>query len=95
MQWRPGLTVIKDPTDEVNYLFEYAGLIDGDTIDTAVIISTGVSVLPGDITISGNTVLFLVAGGTVGVPANINITITTVSTIEIFQRTVKFKLIEL
>ena len=90
MKWYEGLEVSKDPSDVIDYTFDFTQLLQADTISTATVTATDVTI--DSSSVSGNKVTMFVSGGTAGNTGVIKTTIvTTNATPRTFERSFKVK----
>ena len=90
MRWNKNLTVCKDPSDVVDYTMDFKQLLQSDTISTATVTATEVTI--DSSSVSGNSVIFFVSGGTNGNTGVITIKIvTTNATPRTFERSFSIK----
>ena len=91
MKWHKDLQVTKDPSDVVDYVIDFKQLLQADTISTATVTGTGITI--DSSSVSSNVVTIWASGGTSGSTATIKITIvTTNATPRTFERSFKVKL---
>lgn len=88
MKWFKGITKEKDPADVVDYPLDFGPLLQTDTISTATVVGTGVTI--DSRTISGNIVTIRVSAGGHGCTAEVKTTIVTTGG-RAFERTFKIK----
>lgn len=75
MKWTRTLEVCKDPSDVIDYIVDWTQLLQSDTISTAAVVGTNITI--DSSSISGNTVTIFVSGGTNGNTGTVKMTIVT------------------
>ena len=75
MRWTPELEFRKDPVDVIDFILNFTPLLQGDTINTAIV--TGENITVDSSTITGNKVTAFVSGGSDGGVGKITTTIVT------------------
>jgi len=88
-------TITKDPQAKLDYDLDLTDwlAVNGDTLDAASAVGTGVTVDDVDVVDAGRQVKVWVSGGTVGSPASVTITFSTSSTPpRVDERTLYFKI---
>jgi hypothetical protein len=90
MKWTKTLQVCKDPSDVVDYILDFTQLLQADTISTATVTATEVTV--DSSSVSGNKVTIFVSGGNDGRTGVVTTKIvTTNSTPRTFERSFRIK----
>ena len=90
MKWHKHLEFCKDPADVVDYTVDFKQLLQADTISTATIVGTNVTI--DSSSVSGNVVTIFVSGGSDGTVATVKMTIVTSNTTpRTFERTFRIK----
>lgn len=90
MKWYRGLTVTKDPADVIEYPLNFKQLLQADTISTATV--TGTNVTIDSSSVSGNTVTVWVSGGSAGTTGEVRVNIVTANaTPRTFEKSFKIK----
>lgn len=90
MKWHKDLVVCKDPADVIDYTVDFKQLLQADTISTATV--TGTNVTIDSSSVSGNVVTIFVSGGNDGVTGTVKVTVvTTNATPRTFERSFKIK----
>lgn len=88
MKWFKGITKEKDPADVIDYPVDFGPLLQTDTISTATVVGTNVTI--NSSSTSGNIVTVWVSGGTHGCTGEVKITIVTAGG-RTFERTFNIK----
>lgn len=89
-KWHKNLTFCKDPADVIDYTVSFKQLLQSDTISTATITATEVTI--DSSSVSGNVVTIFVSGGSDGSTGEVKMTIVTTNTpSRTFERTFKVK----
>lgn len=90
MRWHKDLTFCKDPSDVIDFPVDFSPLLQSDTISTATIAGTNVTI--DSSSVSGNVVTIWVSGGSNGATGEVKMTIVTSNaTPRTFERTFKIK----
>ncbi len=79
MRWTPTSTFVKDPADVIDYRLDFTSLLQTDTIDSATV--TGTNVTIDSKSVAGNIVTIFVSGGTNCTEATVKTTIITTNVI--------------
>ena len=91
MKWHKDLLVTKDPADVIDYSVDFKSLLQGDTISTATIVGTNLTI--DSSSVSGNVVTIWVSAGSAGTIGEVKTTIvTTNATPRTFERTFRVKI---
>ena len=75
MRWTPTSTFVKDPADVIDYTLDFTALLQTDTISTATVVGTNVTI--DSSSVSGNIVTIFVSGGNNCSRATVKVTIVT------------------
>jgi hypothetical protein len=75
MRWTPTLEFKKDPVDVIDFILNFTPLLQGDTINTAVVAGENITI--DSSSISGNKVTAFVSGGSDGGVGKVTTTIVT------------------
>ena len=90
MRWYEGLTMQKDPSDVIDYTVDFKQLLQADTISTATVTATHVTIDSSSVT--GNVVTIWVSGGSDCTTGVITVKIVTANaTPRTFERSFKVK----
>jgi len=93
MRWTPKLEFRKDPADVIDFPLNFTPLLQGDTINTAVV--EGENITIDSTTIVGNKVTVFVSGGSDGGVGKVTTTIVTNnSTPRTFKRMFKVIIVD-
>lgn len=94
MRWHKNLVVEKDPSDVKDYTLDFGPLLQSDTISTATV--TGTNITVDSSSVSGNVVTVWLSGGTAGTTADVKTTIVTSNaTPRTFERTFRVEVKQL
>ena len=89
-RWNKDIIYEKDPSDVIDYVLNFGGLLKNDTIATATV--TGENVTIDSSSVSGNIVTIYVSGGSAGSIGKVKTTIVTNnSTPRTIERTFRIK----
>ena len=91
MKWTKSLVFCKDPSDVIDYVWDFGQLLQDDTISTATVTATNVTI--DSSSVLGNIVTIWVSGGTAGNTGSVEVTIvTTNATPRTFQRSFRIEM---
>jgi hypothetical protein len=94
MKWHKNLKVRKDPADVVDYTIDFNPLLKTDTISTATVVGTNITV--DSSSVAGNVVTIFLSGGVNCTEATVTTTIvTTNATPRTYERSFTVEVVDL